>query len=138
MINALSIASKAPMIQIMIWYVSIFAILTSMIGVGIGLFDFLKTSIKINNNNIQKIISSFLTIIPAYTIAIIVPNAFLSILGFAAIILSIIAIILPIYLFYKAKIKKLHYTELKYRSLIYISLLSGIFICICELINIFL
>ncbi|WP_081497552.1 MULTISPECIES: aromatic amino acid transport family protein [spotted fever group] len=59
---------------------SALAIVTSILGVGVGLCDSLK---------------------PAYIVAVVVPNAFITILGFAGMILVIIAILLPVYLLYK-------------------------------------
>lgn len=47
--------------------------------------------------------SSIVTILPVYIVAV-VPNAFIIILGFAGMILVIIAILLPVYLLYKVKI----------------------------------
>ncbi|BDU60741.1 hypothetical protein FLA4_11510 [Candidatus Rickettsia kotlanii] len=51
--------------------------------------------------------ASIVTILPAYIVAVVVPNAFIIILGFAGMILVIIAILLPVYLLYKAKINNL-------------------------------
>ncbi|KJV62375.1 tryptophan/tyrosine permease family protein [Rickettsia amblyommatis str. Ac/Pa] len=51
--------------------------------------------------------ASIVTILPAYIVAVVVPNAFITILGFAGMILVIIAILLPVYLLYKAKINNL-------------------------------
>ncbi|AFC74992.1 tryptophan/tyrosine permease family protein [Rickettsia parkeri str. Tate's Hell] len=50
--------------------------------------------------------ASIVTILPVYIVAV-VPNAFIIILGFAGMILVIIAILLPVYLLYKVKINNL-------------------------------
>lgn len=136
LIEELSNIAKWPMVQILVWWVSILAIFTSVIGVGIGLVDSLKHQIKvIKNKNIKSIVAVLLAILPAHLIAILVPNAFIAVLGFAGMILVVIAILMPIYLLYKAKTKILHYTELKYHSLIIISAILGIVVILCEVYN---
>lgn len=101
--------------QAMIWIMAILAIFTSILGVGVGLVETMKLSLKpfVQNRYVRKVTSTLIIIIPAYTIAAVVPNAFIRILGFAGAILVIIAILLPAYLFYKAKIKKPFIHELK-------------------------
>jgi tyrosine-specific transport protein len=138
LIKELSKASKWPLIQILIWWISLLAIVTSVIGVGVGLKDSIKKTVtKYNNSSMMhNILASIVTILPAYLVAVIIPNAFIKMLGFAGMILVIIAILLPIYLFYKAKIKKLYYQELRLKLLIAITAIIGIIIILCEIFNI--
>ena len=82
--------------------------------------------------------ASLLTILPAYLVATLVPHAFIQVLGFAGMILAIIAIILPIFLFKCIKSKKLYYGELSNNYWIYLSLLAGVSIILAQAANIFL
>lgn len=61
---------------------------------------------SIPNVVMRNMTASIVTILPACIVAVVVPNAFIIILGFA-VILVIIAILLPVYLLYKAKINNL-------------------------------
>ena len=137
MVSELSKLAKWPLLQLMIWWISFLAIMTSVLGVGIGLTDSIKTSIKnkIPNDFFSNLTSVLITIIPAYIIAILVPNAFIAVLGFAGMILVIIAILLPIYLLHKANIKIFNYPELKKKYLLNISIISGIIIVLCEIMH---
>jgi tyrosine-specific transport protein len=51
------------------------------------------------------------------------------------VILVVIAILLPIYLLYKVKVKQYHYSELSHKSLIIISAIVGVLIIGCEILN---
>ncbi|HJD61779.1 MAG TPA: hypothetical protein LFW14_07345 [Rickettsia endosymbiont of Degeeriella rufa] len=113
------------------------AIATSVISVGVGLCDSPKVSFSNLqcNSMIRDIIAASTTILPAYIVTILIPNAFITVLGFAGMILVIIAILLPAYLLYKAKIKNFYYPELKKKYLIVTSVIMGIFIMGYELTN---
>ena len=56
-----------------------------------------------------------------------------SVLGFAGMILAVIAILLPIYLFWQIKMKEIHYEELRIRWLILLSIGVVIVVIACEL-----
>lgn len=58
-------------------------------------------------NVVMRNMTASITILPAYIVAVVVPNVFITILGFAGMILVIITILLPVYLLYKAKINNL-------------------------------
>lgn len=137
LIKELSHIAKWQSMQLLVWWITIFAIVTSVLGVGLGLFDSVKDMLPMKKEGVlRNILASILTILPAYLVAILVPNAFISVLGFAGMILAIIAIILPIYLFYKAKITKLNYSILKSRYLIVFTAIIGTLIIACEILNI--
>ncbi len=137
LVKELSMIVNSKYVQILIWWISLLAIVTSLIGVGISLCETIHgfISTKIQNNALATILSATITILPSYLMAILVPNAFITVLGFAGMILAIIAILLPIYLLKKIKNIKLHCTELKEHSLIMASASVGLIIIACELLN---
>ncbi len=137
LVKELSSIAKWQSVQLLVWIISTLAIATSVIGVGVGLCDSLKVSFSNLqcNSIIRDIIASTTTILPAYIVTILIPNAFITVLGFAGMILVIIAILLPAYLLYKAKIKNFYYPELKKKYLIVVSVIIGIFIIGYELTN---
>lgn len=129
--------SPLPNFQILIWTISTFAIFTSFIGFSLGLaeswnFSFKKSS-KLKNTQAQKLVSSILTIIPAYVIAAIVPNAFVKVFSFAGAMFVITGILLPIYLLFKDNMKHLYYEELKKWPLI-LCVIAGSFIMAIEIL----
>jgi tyrosine-specific transport protein len=138
-VKQLSHIAKWQSIQLLVWWITILAIVTSVLGVGVGLFDSIKDMLPhhIKNNLIKNSLASIITILPAYLIAILVPNAFISVLGFAGMILVVIAILLPVYLFYKAKIIMPNYTILKSNLLLILTVIIGILIIIAEIFNVF-
>lgn len=125
LIQVLSDIAKWQSVQIMVWSISLLAILTSVMGVGIGLVD------SLNGN--RKIVASAITIGPAYLVVICIPNAFISVLGFAGMILAVIAILLPAYLLWKLRPSTLNYEELKAKWLTRTSVVIGIGVIFSEL-----
>ena len=142
LITQLSLITNNPLIQTLVMWLSFLAIATSAIGVGLGLVDKIGSYINEQNiktqakNNQLRFLSAALTVFPPYFIAFLSPNAFTSILSFAGIILSLIAIILPIYLLSLVK-KDFYYPHLKNKFLINLSLITGISIIICGMCHMF-
>jgi tyrosine-specific transport protein len=139
----LSLVANNPFLQKLIMYLSFLAVTTSAIGIGLGLVGALATYFnKLIEQNTQtqipekllKVLPPILSVFPAYLIVLMIPNAFISILGFAGMILSLIAIILPIYLLMQVK-KDLHYSELNNKLLVGSSFIIGVLIVICKIFN---
>jgi len=139
LIQVLSSIADWHSVQLLIWLVSSLAIATSVLGVGVSLTSALKDMLKLSvpNAKIRNLAASILTVLPAYLVVIYVPNAFIAVLGFAGMILAIIAILLPVYLFSLIKTKTLAYPELKHQWLIAFSVLFGLIVILSELYNIF-
>lgn len=137
LIQVLSRISKWQSVQILIWWISLLAVTTSILGVGIGLFDSMKRLLAstVHHRSLRSVLASILTILPAYLVVIYVPNAFIAVLGFAGMILAVIAVLLPVYLFRQIKIDKLHYPELKNTLLIQLSVVLAVIVILCELYN---
>ena len=138
LIKELSLIAKWQFVQLLVWWISLLAIVTSILGIGMGLKDSLNSILE---NKIQKPIflrlaTALITILPAYIVAILIPNAFIAVLGFAGMILVIIAILLPIYLLNKVKKNTKFYPELNSRLLIWISIIVGLIIILCQVRNI--
>lgn len=137
LIATLSQIAKWPAIQLLVWWISLLAIVTSVIGVGLGLFQSLLRMIPsvITAPSLRAFFAVAAAMIPPYLVAIFVPNAFISVLGFAGMILAVIAIVLPIYLFWKMGVKDYFYPELGKRVWVILSLLAALLIIASELFN---
>lgn len=137
LILILSGIAKWQSVQLLIWWISLLAIATSVLGVGVGLCDSLKSMMnkKVSHSGLRTLLASFITVIPAYLVVIYVPNAFIAVLGFAGMILAVIAVILPVYLLGQIGTKAFYYPELKYRSLIYLSTAVAVMVIASEIFN---
>ncbi len=128
LIKVLGGIAKGQSVQLIVWCITTLAIATSVIGVGVGLFDSMKRTMP-------KIPAAILTILPAYLLVIYIPNAFIAVLGFAGLILTVIAILLPAYLFGKIATDRLFYLELRKTGLIRLSLGVALLVIISEIYN---
>jgi tyrosine-specific transport protein len=137
LIEELSRIAKWPLVQMLIWWLSLLAMVTSVLGVSLGLCDSIKNMLpkKIKMSRFNNITAAIVTIVPAYLAAIIIPNTFISVLGFAGMILVFIAILIPIYLLTKIKEKEFYYKLLNNKYFIILSIIAGILIITCEIYN---
>ena len=118
LIDKLSNIISLNNLNFIVWIISILAIITSIIGVGLGLKESYNINFKDRNLPNYNLISTLITFLPPYFIASLTPNAFIKILSYAGIILVIIAILLPIYLYFKANINEPYIKILNKNALI--------------------
>jgi len=93
--------------------VSIFAdlaLLTSFLGVSLGLFEFLADSLSKKSASINRFGVAVVTFTPPLGFALFYPQGFITALGYAAIALVILAVFLPVAMVDKAR-KQLAYDE---------------------------
>jgi tyrosine-specific transport protein len=138
LVKQLALITKITTIQLLIWWIAILAITTSVIGVGIGLANAIEHQLTniIKNSLMRQYLSVIATVLPGYLVVICIPNIFIRALSFAGMILAIIAIILPIFLLKLVQDRDLNYPIQKNNTLLYISFFIGILIIICEIFNI--
>ncbi|NDK97858.1 tyrosine transporter TyrP [Photorhabdus bodei] len=79
------------------------ALATSFLGVTLGLFDFLGDLFKRKNSVAGRMQTGLLTFVPPLIFALFYPKGFVMALGYAAIALSILALVLPSLLAYKSR-----------------------------------
>ncbi|MDP3532050.1 MAG: aromatic amino acid transport family protein [Alphaproteobacteria bacterium] len=141
MILALSQSAGTETILVLSTITSLLAILTSVIGVGLGLKDswLMHLSSKIKHPHAQTLGSICATFAPPLILVFLIPEAFIKALSFAGLILVIMAILLPLYLLRKSKMKHkdYHYPILRFMGLRFLAAIAGIAIIVCEVINIF-
>lgn len=137
LIEKLSAIAQWESVQLLVWWISLLAIITSILGVGVGLCDAIKGMLStiLPNEVVCRPLAAIATILPAYVVAVWVPNAFIAALGFAGMVLAVIAILLPLYLFYCLKTKTLFYKELKANWALALLSLVGIGVIGCEVLN---
>lgn len=79
------------------------ALATSFLGVALGLFDFLADLFKRQDNALGRIQTGLLTFGPPLVFALFYPKGFVMALGYAAIALSILALLLPSAMAFKSR-----------------------------------
>lgn len=148
LIQALRAVADARVVKSAIFIISILAIATSLIGVGLALVDDLdiaiesackrlyKTAQQQLTEKTKRTVSAAISVIFAVIVAIFVPNAFIKVLGFAGMILSVIAIFLPTFLLFKLK-NPVKFGLLRQKWAIGLCFLFGVAIVLCEIVNIF-
>lgn len=141
-VQMLSRSASWRHLQLFVWGVSFFAIITSAFGVALGLIDMWQ---RLLNSKCQGIVlrstAAMLTIVPSFVVALLTPGAFIKALGFAGMILVVIAIVLPIYLLFKSDTKaEVHFQVTQYKGLrlLVLGLALGLIACeIGNLLNLF-
>lgn len=127
LIKCLTGISNLPNLRLIFWIISLLALLTSIIGVGIAIFD--EWAQKFSRMN-----SATLTILPSALIAIFVPNAFIRVLGVSGMILVILAIFLPIFLYIKmAQKEKLTISKSRIMGIVVLTI-AGIIIFVAGML----
>ena len=79
------------------------ALLTSFLGVSLGLFEFLGDKINKGQNSRSRVIVGLVTFVPPMGFALFYPQGFIAALGYAAIALVVLAIFLPIMMVKQAR-----------------------------------
>lgn len=79
------------------------ALATSFLGVSLGLFDFLAEKFKRPDNKLGRLQTGIITFVPPLIFALFYPQGFIMALGYAAIALVVIAIILPVIMIRKVR-----------------------------------
>lgn len=92
LVTVLSNAASSQSVQIIVWIVSILAILTSVLGVGSALMDIFQQEWQETSK--RKIVG--LVVFAPAAVSMLVPNTFIRILNVSGVILSLIAIVVPV------------------------------------------
>lgn len=133
-VNMLSNSASWGHLQHLVWGVSFFAIITSAFGVALGLIDlWQRLLVHRFQGAFLRSVAAMLTIIPSVIIALLTPGAFIKALGFAGMILVVIAIVLPIYLLFKSdqnsKMTYFKITQNKCLRVLVLGLAFGLIAC---------
>ncbi|BBG58842.1 aromatic amino acid transport protein [Providencia rustigianii DSM 4541] len=101
------------------------ALATSFLGVALGLFDFLADLFKRSDNASGRIQTGLITFLPPLIFALFYPKGFVMALGYAAIALSVLALLLPSAMALKSR----HANPRKYQVLGGTPALFIVFLC---------
>lgn len=139
-LNILSAQTSTPIFSAIGNLFALLAIFTSFIGVGMGLFNFIEESLsRFTKKKFRPILSAGITFLPPLLFNMLAPDSlFVSALGFAAIALSILAIILPCWVGLHLSKHSNFSSRLPLGKLgIYITFAVGIGVILLELFRVF-
>ena len=127
-IKMLAERTEQDKLHVIISVFSWMAIITSFLGVGVGLYDYILEKFKFKREVFKDQLKGiFITFFPPLLIVILGKNIFVKALAFAAISLSMLAIIFPAFIALKLGQKN--------KIAIIMSLILGVLIITIELIN---
>jgi len=106
-LNGLLAAVKAvvgtPRVEMAVRLFAALALATSFLGVALGLFDFMADLFKLKSTVTGRLQTGVITFFPPLLFALFYPKGFVIALGFAAIALSILSLLLPALLVYQTR-----------------------------------
>jgi tyrosine-specific transport protein len=134
LVAELSRITANPAIRTIVWAVSVLAIATSMVGVGLGLCSILQAYLpgKFHLAH-HRAFPAAVGTIPPLVFALLVPSAFTVILGVAGVILAVLAILLPVYLVRRGKFTTFNYPSVGNPTAQFLILIAAIWVIFCEL-----
>ncbi len=134
LVQALSSCTHRPALQGLTWGFTLLAILTSIIGLGLGLIESLQAAFQkhLKGAALCRSLAIALALLPSAFIAIKVPNAFMCFFSFAGMTLAVISILLPLYLLKNTKKRPFYYRELRPFLPRFLALLGGVVVIVCE------
>ncbi|MDE1324755.1 aromatic amino acid transporter [Vibrio aestuarianus] len=91
------------------------ALLTSFLGVSLGLFEFMGDTIKKKKIGANRTVAAIITFVPPLVFALFYPQGFIMALGYAAIALTILAIFLPVAMVIKVRNQEQYNGENQYQ-----------------------
>ena len=98
--HLISTVSREGRLRAILHLFSDLALLSSVLGVALGLFDYLASFMRRQNTRMHRMQTALVTFTPPVAIAILFPDGFVAALGYAAIALAILAIMLPVAMVY--------------------------------------
>lgn len=104
-VDSINHQAHSSVISFAIDFFSNVAMTTSFLGVTLGLFDFLADGLNRPNHRWGRSQTALLTFIPPLILAFVFPDGFVFFLGYAAIFVAILEVILPAWMSWKLRQK---------------------------------
>lgn len=82
-------------IQLALRFFAFFAVVTSFLGAGLGLFDYIADLFKIGDSAKGRFLTAIITFLPPTILGMIFPNGFVLAIGFAGLFAAIWSVIVP-------------------------------------------
>lgn len=124
-------------IQLVVGLFSFFALTSSFIGVGLGMFDFFSDGLHIRKTKYGRMLLAMLTFVPPIAFTMLMPNGFLFALSYAGVFAAILLIVYPVLMAWHARyIKKLpgSYRLFGGKLMLVLTLIFGLFVICSDLL----
>lgn len=108
LINTLNDFVAQGSAQVLIKLFTSICVVTSFLGVGICLVDFLADGLQLEKTGAQKLLTHIITFVPPFCIAIFLPRIFINALAYAGIYSLVLLILLPAWMAWRGRYRK-HY-----------------------------
>jgi tyrosine-specific transport protein len=119
-------------------YFSIFALITSLLGVCLSLFDFLADGFHLRKNWRGRILLTLITFLPPLGFIVLYPHGFIMALSFAGIFVAILLGILPAMMVWQGRYRLQINSPLKIpggKALLILTIAFFLFVCVIEAVN---
>ncbi len=136
-VKSLSTSAGGGWINLAAQIFTLLAIVTSFLGVGLGLFDFMEEQFSKEKNIQRPTITWAQTFIIPFVFALFYPQGFSTALGYAAIALSFLAVIIPSLAVWKLRRKQKETTYVVWGGTpgIVLALLCGLTVIVIEIMT---
>ncbi|MEL6810817.1 MAG: aromatic amino acid transport family protein [Bacteroidota bacterium] len=137
LVNALQQQNGNALINSALNLFSNFAIITSFLGVGLGLFDYIADKFSFKNDRRGRFYAACITFLPPGIASFFFPDGFIAAIGFAGLV-SIFAFFMITYFMVKKHRKNTISTDFQVRggnALLTFFFLISVFIAICQILS---
>ncbi len=133
LLTAIRDSVDTPRVNIAVSLFMDLALATSFLGVALGLFDYLADLFKRSNNMVGRVQTSLLTFLPPLLAALFF-SSFVQALTYAAVALSVLALIIPALLVFRVRAveKPANYRVKGGATVLYVVLLCGISVILIQ------
>lgn len=123
-------------IQTALSFFSAFAIISSFLGVGLSLFDYIADHLKMSNNREGRFFTTCLTFLPPGICSFFFPNGFIAAIGYAGFVLYLGFFLIPFLLIWKSRKngKQLLYTLSGGKALLYFVIILSTITAVCHVL----
>lgn len=87
--------NAAPFAALTLRFFAFFAVVTSFLGAGLGLFDYIADLFKINDDHKGRFLTALITFLPPTILGMLFPSGFVLAIGFAGLFAAIWSVIVP-------------------------------------------
>ena len=87
--------NASPFTGLALRFFAFFAVVTSFLGAGLGLFDYIADLFKINDGHKGRFVTALITFLPPTILGMLFPNGFVLAIGFAGLFAAIWSVIVP-------------------------------------------
>lgn len=129
----------SPWINSMVSAFAFLAVVTSFLGAGLGLFDYIADMLKFDDSLLGRTKTALVTFVPPIMGGVFFPNGFIVAIGFAGLAAAIWSVIVPALMVRKSR-QMYAYTPKAYvvpggKAVIYIVLLYGVATAVCHVFS---